>query len=421
MVERLFDRLLPRSGSHGGAQLSLSTLLEANGFDPEQHEQIRSDLKAGRVGLGQNRLPASTQVEDVRPDDVVDARAGLTPLLREEGLALIAGGAVAVVTLAAGAGSRWTQGAGVVKALHPFAKLGGGHRSFLEVHLAKNRRVASLCGTAIPHVITTSHLTQSAIVSWLGAHARASAGVPVHVSPGRAIGLRTVPDGARSALRVGGDVAPDPGRAGPEGPTEPRSRADSLGPARRRGQRLHRQPAGAVPPPGRALVRSARTCSATACCGGCSPTARPAGADAAQHRHGGCGRRPGAAGAPRAIRGLSDVRGHPAPGGGPRRRPRPRERARPAGRGPRPAARGPGIRALVLQLDDHLDPHRPPARGVRPDPRRPRRRGPRHRGGARPCGAAAHLHHAEGREETLGPRAGRRVSRCPSSRSSGAT
>jgi len=193
MVERLFDRLLPRSGSNGGAQLSLGTLLDANGFDPEQHEQIRSDLKAGRVGLGQNRLPASTQVEDVRPDDVVDARAGLTPLLREEGLALIADGAVAVVTLAAGAGSRWTQGAGVVKALHPFAKLGGGHRSFLEVHLAKNRRVASLCGTAVPHVITTSHLTQSAIVSWLGAHARASAGVPVHVSPGRAIGLRTVP------------------------------------------------------------------------------------------------------------------------------------------------------------------------------------------------------------------------------------
>ena len=55
-----------------------------------------------------------------------------------------ASGAAAVVTLAAGAGSRWTQGAGVVKALHPFAKLGGRHRSFLEVHLAKNRRVARL-------------------------------------------------------------------------------------------------------------------------------------------------------------------------------------------------------------------------------------------------------------------------------------
>jgi hypothetical protein len=193
MVERLFDRLLPGPGPTRETQQSLGALLDANGFDPAQHEQIRADLRAGRVGLGQHRLPASTQIEDVRADDVVNATGGLTAGLREEGLALVADGAVAVVTLAAGAGSRWTQGAGVVKALHPFTRLGGRHRSFLEVHLAKNRRVARMCGTTIPHVITTSHLTQSAIASWLGAHASASAGVPVHVSPGRAIGLRMVP------------------------------------------------------------------------------------------------------------------------------------------------------------------------------------------------------------------------------------
>ena len=34
-----------------------------------------------------------------------------------------------MVTLAAGSGSRWTQGAGVVKALHPFCKLKGRHRT----------------------------------------------------------------------------------------------------------------------------------------------------------------------------------------------------------------------------------------------------------------------------------------------------
>jgi hypothetical protein len=95
--------------------------------------------------------------------------------------------------LAGGAGSRWTQGAGVVKALHPFAKLGGRHRSFLEVHVAKTRRVALACGTPIPHVITTSHLTHRAIEAWLDAHADAVAGVPVRLSPGRAIGLRTIP------------------------------------------------------------------------------------------------------------------------------------------------------------------------------------------------------------------------------------
>ena len=49
----------------------------------------------------------------------------------------VARGEAAVVTLAAGAGSRWTQGAGVVKALHPFCKLAGRHRTFIETHLAK--------------------------------------------------------------------------------------------------------------------------------------------------------------------------------------------------------------------------------------------------------------------------------------------
>ena len=41
------------------------------------------------------------------------------------------------MTLAGGAGSRWTGGAGVVKAIHPFMRLGGQYRTFLEMHLAK--------------------------------------------------------------------------------------------------------------------------------------------------------------------------------------------------------------------------------------------------------------------------------------------
>jgi hypothetical protein len=52
---------------------------------------------------------------------------------------LLARGEVAVVTLAAGAGTRWTQGAGVVRALHPFCAFAGRHRTFLEIHLAKSR------------------------------------------------------------------------------------------------------------------------------------------------------------------------------------------------------------------------------------------------------------------------------------------
>ena len=40
------------------ARSSLQRLLEENGFDPELHEQIRADLRTGRIGLAQNRLPA---------------------------------------------------------------------------------------------------------------------------------------------------------------------------------------------------------------------------------------------------------------------------------------------------------------------------------------------------------------------------
>ena len=62
----------------------------------------------------------------------------------------------------AASGSRWTKGAGVVKALNPFCKLGGRHRNFIEVHLAKSRRVGRECGTLLPHVVTTSYLTHDA-------------------------------------------------------------------------------------------------------------------------------------------------------------------------------------------------------------------------------------------------------------------
>ncbi len=70
---------------------------------------------------------------------------------------------MAVVSMAGGAGTRWTHGAGVVKALNPFCKLGGGYRNFIEVHLAKTRRTAREFGSSIPHVVTTSYLTHKPI------------------------------------------------------------------------------------------------------------------------------------------------------------------------------------------------------------------------------------------------------------------
>ena len=102
-------------------------------------------------------------------------------------------GELAVVTLAAGAGSRWTQGAGVVKALHPFCRLAGRHRTFIETHLAKSRRAARQAGCALPHLITTSYLTHAPIAEFLARQHHYGYEGPLHLSPGRAVGLRLVP------------------------------------------------------------------------------------------------------------------------------------------------------------------------------------------------------------------------------------
>ena len=193
MVQALFDRLLPSSESQSREDQSLAALLDRYGFDRVQHEQIRADLRSGRIGLAQNRLPVSSRIEDVHPDDVVDLRRAVDERTRRTGLDALNGGTVAVVTLAGGAGSRWTQGAGVVKALHPFARLGGQHRSFLEVHLAKSRRTNQHANTPLPHIITTSYVTHEAIAAHLVAAGNYGYDGPLYLSQGRNIGLRLVP------------------------------------------------------------------------------------------------------------------------------------------------------------------------------------------------------------------------------------
>jgi hypothetical protein len=194
MVQALFERMLPQPSAHERASSpSLAQLLDQLGFDRIQHEQIRADLRSGRIGLAQNRLPASSLIEDVRPEDVADASAGLPERLRRRGLEALASGELAVVTLAGGIGTRWTRGAGVVKALNPFCRFRGKHRNFLEVHIAKSRRSSRLIGCAIPHVITTSFLTHDAIRDWLAEYHNYGYEGPLLLSPGRAVGLRLIP------------------------------------------------------------------------------------------------------------------------------------------------------------------------------------------------------------------------------------
>ncbi len=194
MVQILFDRLMPKAPAGDRDGPSLTSLLAQLGFDPVQHEQIRADLRSGRIGLAQNRLPASTVIVDAAPDDVIDmTNLGESQDATDLGRAALRKGAVAVVTLAAGVGSRWTHGAGVVKALNPFCKLGGRHRNFIQVHLAQSRRVGRLCENMPPHIITTSYLTHRPIADYL--RRQNDCGYPgqVLLSPGRVVGLRMVP------------------------------------------------------------------------------------------------------------------------------------------------------------------------------------------------------------------------------------
>jgi hypothetical protein len=196
LVQTFFDVFLPRGRAEIAGDDSLAALLAENGFDRAQHEQIRADLRDGRIGLAQNRLHADARIEDVAAGEVVSGDAGGSAdaaAVKALGLEALQRGEVAVVSLAAGAGSRWTQGAGVCKALHPFCKLAGRHRTFLEVHLAKSRRTARETGTALPHVVTTSYLTHTPIAEFLERERRYGYDGPLFLSPGRSVGLRLVP------------------------------------------------------------------------------------------------------------------------------------------------------------------------------------------------------------------------------------
>lgn len=162
-----------------------------NGFDSVAHEQIRQDLRAGDIGLARNRLPLGTDIEDVAREDV-EFLTGDNHL-RMAGEKALRQGRVAVLTLAAGMGTRWTSGAGVVKAVNPFVRLNGRHRSFLEIHLAKSRRSARAFGTSVPHLISTSFLTNGAIEKHLALSGNYGYEGPLYLSHARTIAQRFIP------------------------------------------------------------------------------------------------------------------------------------------------------------------------------------------------------------------------------------
>jgi hypothetical protein len=190
----LIDRLVPSdSGNAPDKAQHLDALLREHGFDPVQHEKIRADLRAGRIGLAQNVLPASTRIEDVPASAILDARGGTQAVWARIGEDAIRSGAVAVVTLAGGVGSRWTRGAGVVKAINPFCRMGGEYRSFLEIQVATTRQISRNYRSDVPHVFTTSYLTHAPILKYLEQRNWHGYGKNLYLSQGRSVGLRLIP------------------------------------------------------------------------------------------------------------------------------------------------------------------------------------------------------------------------------------
>lgn len=192
-AEELISRLLPEVQADSTTAQSLNELLEENGFDRDQHDQIRSEVLSGRIGLAMNRLSASTTITDVSPIELYDTTSGGSPSFSDIGKQALESGQVAIVTFAAGVGSRWTQGAGVVKSLHPFYSFDGKHRNFLDIHLAKTRASERKYSSVIPHIFTTSYLTHDPIKAYLDRWHSGRVGSSVYLSPGKSIGLRLVP------------------------------------------------------------------------------------------------------------------------------------------------------------------------------------------------------------------------------------
>jgi len=164
------------------------------GFDSESHEYLKSLLKKGEIGLYRNHLPLTTKLEDISEDDVFHfERIKSNGEFYRLGLEAIKNNEVAVVTLAGGIGSRWSEGGTTVKAINPFLKINGKFRTFIEIHLAKSKKTEKLYDQKITHVFTTSYLTHHAIEDYLKRFNYHGYEGKIFLSQAKSIGRRVCP------------------------------------------------------------------------------------------------------------------------------------------------------------------------------------------------------------------------------------
>ncbi|UCD35742.1 MAG: UTP--glucose-1-phosphate uridylyltransferase, partial [Nitrospiraceae bacterium] len=170
------------------------TIKELYRFDTRSHDYMKALLKRGEIGLARNRLPRDTAVRDVTHDDVLhfeDERP--EPELSRLGLRSLSSNEAAVVTFAGGMGSRWSQGAAVVKPVNPFIRIKDRYRTFIECHLAKSRYISQISNSVPSHVFTTSYLTHDAISTYLQRFRNFNHEGRLYLSPSWSIGHRVYP------------------------------------------------------------------------------------------------------------------------------------------------------------------------------------------------------------------------------------
>ena len=85
------------------------------------------------------------------------------------------------------------QDAGVIKAINPFVEMKCQHRSFLEIHLAKNKKTAFKYSGSIPFVVATSYLTHKPIEKVLNQTQNFGYQDNLYFSQGKSIGQRFIP------------------------------------------------------------------------------------------------------------------------------------------------------------------------------------------------------------------------------------
>ncbi len=115
----LLDRMLPSTAAAKDAGRLGALLDRTHRPRPARADTRRPAQRPDRPG--DEPVPASTRIDDVPAAALFEPGTASTAL-RERGEAALRSGEVAVATYSAGVGSRWTQGGGAVKGLHPFAE-----------------------------------------------------------------------------------------------------------------------------------------------------------------------------------------------------------------------------------------------------------------------------------------------------------